>query len=204
VNIKSLFAALVLALSIPAPQAIAQAPAPASPSAHQKKPQQSQGPALHSLAPDFALESLTGETVRLSDFRGKVVALEFWATWCGPCKIITPWLVDLQNQYGPQGFAIIGIALDDDATKAEIAEFTDSMRVNYTTLIGNEKVAQSYGGIPAMPVTFFIGRDGKLVESVIGLKSKHEIEDSIRKALDGPTDASEAGAASGPSAQAQK
>ncbi len=183
-NIRGLFAALVLALSIPLLQGNAQSPAPASPSADQKKAQPALGPALHGIAPDFAPESLTGETVHLSDFRGKVVLLEFWATWCGPCKIITPWLVDLQNQYGPQGLVIVGIALDEDATKAEIGEFADNMRVNYTTLIGNETVAQSYGGIPAMPVSFFIGRDGKVVNRMIGLSSKGEIEEFIKKALE--------------------
>jgi thiol-disulfide isomerase/thioredoxin len=184
VNIRSLFAALILALSIPPLQGNAQSPTPASPSADQKKAQPPLGPARHGIAPNFALESLTGETVHLSDFRGKVVLLEFWATWCGPCKIITPWLIDLQNQYGPQGLAIVGIALDEDATKVEIAEFADNMRVNYITLIGNEKVAQSYGGIPAMPVRFFIGRDGKVVNRMIGLSSKAEIEESIKKALE--------------------
>ena len=142
------------------------------------------GHTLRGPAPDFALESLNGETVRLSDFRGKVVLVNFWATWCGPCKILTPWLVDLQNQYRPQGLEIIGIALDEDATKAEIAEFADKERVNYAVLIGNEKVAESYGGVPAMPDTFFISRDGQIVNRIIGLKSKGVLEDSIKKALD--------------------
>ncbi len=79
---------------------------------------------------------------------------------------------------------IVGIALDEDATKVEIAELTDELRVNYIVLIGNEKVAKAYGGVPAMPDTFFIGRDGKIVDRIIGLKSKGEIEDYIKKALD--------------------
>ena len=112
-----------------------------------------------------------------------MVLLNFWATWCGPCKILTPWLVDLQNQYRPQGLEIIGIALDEDASQAEIAEFADKLRVNYMVLIGNEKMAEAYGGVPAMPDTFFIGRDGKIVDSLVGLKGKGELEDSIKKAL---------------------
>ena len=112
-----------------------------------------------------------------------MVLLNFWATWCGPCKILTPWLVDLQNQYRPQGLEIIGIALDEDASQAEIAEFADKLRVNYMVLIGNEKMAEAYGGVPAMPDTFFIGRDGKIVDSLVGLKGKGELEDSIGKAL---------------------
>lgn len=112
-----------------------------------------------------------------------MVLLNFWATWCAPCKILTPWFVDLQNQYRPEGLEIIGIALDEAASKAEIAEFADKLRVNYMVLIGNEKMAEAYGGVPAMPDTFFIGRDGKIVDSLIGLKGKGELEDSIKKAL---------------------
>jgi thiol-disulfide isomerase/thioredoxin len=163
---------------------IAAPPAPAqSVPSGQKHPQLSISHAWRGPAPDFALESLPGETVHLSDFRGKVVLLNFWATWCGPCKILTPWLVDLQNQYRPQGLEIIGIALDEDASQAEIAEFADKLRVNYMVLIGNEKMAEAYGGVPAMPDTFFIGRDGKIVDSLVGLKGKGELEDSIGKAL---------------------
>lgn len=136
------------------------------------------------LAPDFALRSVNGETVHLSDFRGKAILLNFWATWCAPCKILTPWLVELQNQYGPQGLQTIAIALDEDATTVEIGESADQMHVNYPVLIGNEKVAAAYGGIPAMPVCFFVGRDGKIVDRIIGLKGRSEIEDSIKKALE--------------------
>jgi thiol-disulfide isomerase/thioredoxin len=203
VNIKSMVAALALAFLIPVSQGHAQAPSPAQASANQKHGQPS-APAVQSLAPDFGLQSVKGETVRLSDFRGKVVLVNFWATWCGPCKILTPWFVELQNQYGPQGLVILGVALDEDATKMEIAEFADSMQVNYAVLIGNEKVAKAYGGVPAMPESFFIGRDGKVLGRIIGLKSKGEIEDSIKKALDAQTGNPEAAAPSAPSAQAQK
>jgi thiol-disulfide isomerase/thioredoxin len=165
---------------------------------------QCSAPAVQSFAPDFALQSVNGETVRLSDFRGKVVLVNFWATWCAPCKILTPWFIELQNQYEPQGFIVLGIALDEDATRVEIAEFADSMRVNYSILIGNEKVAKAYGGVPAMPESFFIGRDGKITGRIIGLKSKGEIEGEIKKALDTQTGNSEAAAPSSPSAQAQK
>src|SRR6202795_857991 len=81
-------------------------------------------------APDFALQSLDGKTLHLSDFRGKAVVLNFWATWCGPCKIEMPWFVDLQRQYGPAGLQFLGVAMDDASTK-DIAEFTNSMKVNY-------------------------------------------------------------------------
>ncbi len=136
-----------------------------------------------SAAPDFTLESLDGKSVRLSDLRGKAVLLNFWATWCGPCKIETPWLVELQNQYGSQGLQVIGVAMDDSG-KEDIAKFAKDMGVNYPVLLGKEAVGDAYGGVPALPESFFIGRDGKIVDKIIGLKGKAEIEDSIKKALD--------------------
>jgi thiol-disulfide isomerase/thioredoxin len=135
------------------------------------------------VAPDFSLEVLGGTTMRLSDLRGKAVLLNFWATWCGPCKIEMPWFVDLQKQYGPQGLQIVGVAMDD-ASKDDIAKFAKEMGVNYPILIGKEAVGDQYGGVPALPETFIIGRDGKIVDKIIGLRGKSEIEDSIKKALD--------------------
>ena len=135
------------------------------------------------IAPDFSLESLDGTTMRLSDLRGKAVLLNFWATWCAPCKIEMPWFVELQKQYGPQGLQIVGVAMDD-ASKEDIGKFAKSMGVNYPILIGKEAVGNQYGGVPALPETFLIGRDGKIVDKIVGLKGKGEIEDSIRKALE--------------------
>jgi len=133
-------------------------------------------------APDFTLESLDGHSVRLSDLRGKAVLLNFWATWCTPCKVEMPWFVELQNQYGAQGLQIVGVAMDDSG-KDDIAKFAKDMGVNYPVLLGKEAVGDAYGGVPALPETFFIGRDGKIVDKIIGLKGRGEIEESIRKAL---------------------
>jgi thiol-disulfide isomerase/thioredoxin len=133
-------------------------------------------------APDFTLQSLDGKNTKLSDFRGKVVLLNFWATWCGPCKIETPWLVEMQNQYGNEGLQVVGVAMDDSG-KDEIAKFAKDMGVNYPVLLGKEAVGDAYGGIPALPETFFIGRDGKIVDRIIGLKGRSDIEDSVKKAL---------------------
>src|ERR1700731_549657 len=135
------------------------------------------------VAPDFSLESLEGKTMRLSDFRGKAVLLNFWATWCGPCKIEMPWFVELQNQYASQGFQIIGVAMDE-ASKEDIGKFAKDLGVNYPILIGKEAIGEQYGGVPALPESFVIGRDGKIVDKIIGLRGKAEIEDSIKKALD--------------------
>jgi thiol-disulfide isomerase/thioredoxin len=133
-------------------------------------------------APDFTLEKLSGGNLKLSDLRGKAVLLNFWATWCGPCKIETPWLVEMQNQYGNQGLQVIGVAMDDSG-KDEISKFAKDMGVNYPVLLGKEAVGDEYGGVPALPESFFIGRDGKIVDRIIGLKGKAEIEDAIKKAL---------------------
>ena len=144
-------------------------------------------------APDFTLQSLDGKSMSLSDLRGKAVLLNFWATWCGPCKIETPWLVELQNQYGSQGLQVVGVEMGDDG-KDDIEKFTKDMGVNYPVLIGKEAVGDAYGGVPALPETFFIGRDGKIVDKIIGLKGKGEIEDSVKKALDTEGAKSEASA----------
>ena len=147
-----------------------------------------------SLAPDFSLESLDGKTVRLSDLRGKAVLLNFWATWCGPCKIEMPWFVDLQNQYGAQGLQIVGVAMDD-SSKEDIAKFVKDMGVNYPVLIGKEAVGDAYGGVPALPESFFISRDGKIVDRIMGLEGKAEIEDAIKKALNAESSAAPAATA---------
>lgn len=153
-------------------------------------------------APDFSLESLDGKTMRLSDFRGKAVLLNFWATWCGPCKIEMPWFVDLQNQYGAQGLQIVGVAMDD-ASKQDIAKFAKDMGVNYPILIGKESVGDQYGGVPALPESFLIARDGKIIDKIIGLMGKAEIEDSIKKALNTQPATNQANAAAAGSSISQ-
>ena len=133
-------------------------------------------------APDFTLETLDGKSVSLSSLRGKAVVVNFWATWCGPCKIETPWLVELQNQYGAQGLQIVGVAMDDSG-KDEIARFAKDMGMNYPVVLGKEAVGDAYGGVPALPESFFIGRDGKIVDKIMGLEGRSEIEDAVKKAL---------------------
>jgi thiol-disulfide isomerase/thioredoxin len=151
-------------------------------------------------APDFTLQSLDGKSLRLSDLRGKAVLLNFWATWCAPCKIEMPWFVELQKEFGPQGLQIVGVAMDD-SSKDDIAKFAKDMGVNYPVLLGKEAVGDAYGGVPALPESFFISRDGKIVDRIIGLKGKADIEDAIRKALTAQPETSPAPAAA---AQAQK
>jgi peroxiredoxin len=134
------------------------------------------------LAPDFTLQSLDGKTVRLSDFRGKAVLLNFWATWCQPCKIEMPWFAEMQRQYASEGLQIIGIAMDE-ATPQDIGKFARDLGVNYPILVGKEEVGDAYGGVQFLPATFYIGRDGKVLDKVFGLRGRGEIESAIKRAL---------------------
>src|SRR5947209_340383 len=138
-----------------------------------------------SIAPDFELRVLNGEgkRLKLSDLRGKGVVLDFWATYCEPCKIEMPWFVDLQKKYGPQGLQIVGVDIEDIDEK-DIVEFTNKMGINYPVLIGTEKVANLYGGLNGLPMTFYIDRAGKVVDRHLGLVSESVIEENIQKALD--------------------
>ncbi|HEY6304011.1 MAG TPA: TlpA disulfide reductase family protein [Terriglobales bacterium] len=137
---------------------------------------------IGNLAPDFELQTLDGKKIKLSDLRGKAVLLNFWATYCGPCKIEMPWFVELQKEYGPQGFQIVGVAMDDASTE-DIAKFAKEMGVNYPILLGTESVGQSYGGVNALPTTFFVDRDGKIIAREFGLQSRSVFVDHIKKAL---------------------
>ncbi len=140
------------------------------------------GQLIGNLAPNFELPALDGKKLKLSDLRGKAVLLNFWATYCGPCKIEMPWFVELQKEYGPQGFQIVGVAMDDASTE-EIAKFTKEMGVNYPILIGEESVGQKYGGVGVLPTTFFLDRDGRLIAREFGLQSRSVFVDHIKKAL---------------------
>ncbi len=140
------------------------------------------GQLMGNIAPDFDLPALDGKNVKLSDLRGKAVLLNFWATYCVPCKIEMPWFVELQKQYGPEGFQIVGVAMDDASTE-DIAKFAKDMGVNYPILIGKESVGQSYGGVSVLPTTFFLDRDGKLIAREFGLRSRSVFVDHIKQAL---------------------
>jgi thiol-disulfide isomerase/thioredoxin len=136
------------------------------------------------LAPDFELKSIDGKSYKLADLRGKAVLLNFWATWCPPCKIEIPWFIELQKQYAGQGLIIVGVAMDDDSNKQKVvSDFANEMKIDYPILLGTDQVADQYGGVDALPTTFFIGRDGKIVRRVMGLAGHSEFEDDIQAAL---------------------
>jgi cytochrome c biogenesis protein CcmG/thiol:disulfide interchange protein DsbE len=143
-------------------------------------------------APAFTLEDLSGKKVSLASYKGKALLINFWATWCGPCKIETPWLVELRNQYAAQGFEVLGVSTDDidrgdpaklSDEKKEIAHFVQQMHMPYPVLIDGDTVSQPYGGLDALPTSFFVDRGGTVVAEQMGLTSKDDIEGNIKKAL---------------------
>jgi len=140
------------------------------------------GQLIGATAPDFELQTLDGHNLRLSSLRGKAVLLNFWATYCSPCKVEMPWFVELQKEYGPQGFQIVGVAMDDASTD-DIAKFAKDMGVNYPILLGKEAVGLSYGGVNVLPTTFFVDRDGKVIAREFGLQSRSVFVDHIKEAL---------------------
>ena len=143
-------------------------------------------------APQFSLEDLSGKKVSLADYKGKALLINFWATWCGPCKVETPWLVDLRNQYAGKGFEILGVSTDDidrndpkmfGQEKKEISDFVQRMHMPYPVLIDGDSVSKPYGGLDAMPTSFFVDRSGKIIAATMGISSKDDIEANIEKAL---------------------
>jgi cytochrome c biogenesis protein CcmG/thiol:disulfide interchange protein DsbE len=139
------------------------------------------------MAPDFSLQDLSDQKVSLSDFRGKVVLLDFWATWCPPCRMSIPELVKLQDKYRDDGLEILGISLDDpqDELSRYLKEFKEKYKINYRILRFNNKVMQDYFGMesPAIPTMFVIDRDGKIREKIVGFDPK-ALKRSLARLLD--------------------
>jgi len=136
-------------------------------------------------APDFALKDADGKLVHLADYRGKVVLLDFWATWCGPCVIEIPWFQEFQRKYKDRGFEVLGVSMDDDGWKA-ITPFVQRRKINYRVVLGDDKTGDQYGGLEALPTTFVIDRNGRIAAVHVGLASKKDFSDAIEKLLEDP------------------
>jgi len=169
---------------------------PAAPPSNNSAPaeEEEKSPLEGKPAPAFELENLQGQKVSLAGYKGKAVMVNFMATWCAPCKVETPWLIQLRNQYAPQGFEILGISTDDldkgdkkknTEDKAEIAKYVANMHIDYPVLIDGDSISKKYGGVDALPTSFFIDRKGKVVAAMMGLHDRDEIEANIKKALAG-------------------
>lgn len=133
-----------------------------------------EGKVLVGPAPNFKLEDISGKSLSLSEIKGKVVIVDFWATWCGPCLMSIPELVDLQEKYKAQGLMVVGISVDDDkVSKGELIAFKEKMRINYPILRANNKVYEDYFGRASgfsIPTLFVIDREGKVRDRLVGFR----------------------------------
>lgn len=134
------------------------------------------------MAPDFILDDASGQPVKLSEFRGQVVLLNFWATWCAPCRLEIPWFVEFQKDRQNDGFAALGVSLDEDGWDA-VRPYIDEHRINYRVMVGNDEVAQRFGA-NSLPTTFIIDKSGRIAATHIGICGKGEYEADIRAVLD--------------------
>jgi thiol-disulfide isomerase/thioredoxin len=147
------------------------------------------GTASDSPAPNVVLKDLNDHDVLLSQYKGQVVLVNFWATWCEPCKVEIPWMIEFQKKYSPRGFTILGVSMDEEGKKA-IAPFLEKERfdvngqkeaMNYPILLGNDSIAEKFGGILGLPTSMLFTRDGKKIRTIVGLVN----HDDISKAIEG-------------------
>ena len=129
-------------------------------------------------APNFVLKDTAGALVRLADYRGKVVLLDFWATWCGPCKAEIPWFNDLEKRYLERGFAVLGVAMDEGGKKV-VKQYAARLKIAYRILLADEPTARQYGGVRALPETLLIDREGRIVAKHLGITNKSEYEREV-------------------------
>ena len=132
-------------------------------------------------APDFSLTDVSGKPIKLSDSKGKVILLNFWATWCGGCQTEIPWFIEFQNKYKDAGLNVIGVSLDDDGWKS-VTPYVKEKNVNYCIVIGTRAVAKQYA-VEAMPATWLIDRQGKIAATHVGLVTKSAYEAEIETLL---------------------
>jgi thiol-disulfide isomerase/thioredoxin len=142
-------------------------------------------------APDVTLKDLDGKDLSLTQYRGKVVLVNFWATWCEPCQVEIPWLIEMQQKYSAKGFTVLGIAMDEEGAPVVIPwvqkERFDvngsKSQMNYPIVIGNDTVADKFGGLLGYPTSILVSRDGKILKRITGLISPDEISKTIDSQL---------------------
>ncbi len=136
-------------------------------------------------APNFSLKDADGNAVNLADYRGKVVLVNFWATWCGPCEAEIPWFIEFEKKYKDQGFAVLGVSMDDDGWKS-VRPYVASHKINYRIMIGSEVVSQQFGEIESLPTSFVLDREGRIASNHVGLVDKVDYQNEIVKLLEAP------------------
>lgn len=132
--------------------------------------------------PAWSLRDVNGKAVNSADFKGKVVILDFWATWCGPCRMEIPSFVELQKAYGDKGLAVVGVSLDEEGGRV-VKPFMKQFAINYPIVMGDEKIVRAYGVIEGIPTTFVIDRQGKIVSKHIGYVDKAQFEREVKPLL---------------------
>ena len=133
-------------------------------------------------APDFTLESADGTPITLSELEGKVVLLNFWATWCGPCKIEMPWFMDFQRKYKDRGFSVVAVSLDEEGWEV-VRPYAEEMKFNFPVLVGSDAIAEGFGDVYALPTTFIIDKQGQIVSTHTGLVDRSIYEEEIESLL---------------------
>lgn len=137
-------------------------------------------PALYEMAPEFSLKDLSGKNVRLSDYKGKVVLVNFWASWCPPCKMEIPGFQKVYAAYKDRGFTIVGISTDDVSQS-----FIKDMGMTYPVVMADDKVIRDYGNIYSIPTSFLVGRDGRIIKKVMGMYFESSLKSDLENALKG-------------------
>ena len=132
-------------------------------------------------APNFSLDDAQGKTVKLSDLRGKVVLLDFWATWCHGCKTEIPWFMEFHKKYESDGLAVIGVSMDDDGWKS-VKPFVTEWKISYPIVVGNQELGKLYS-VDGMPVTLLIDREGRIAETHAGVVQKDSFEKELKDLL---------------------
>ncbi len=134
------------------------------------------------IAPDFTLKDAMGRPVKHSDYKGKVVLLNFWATWCGPCKIEIPWFIEFEQTFKDKGFAVLGVSMDEEGWDI-VKPYLERSKINYRVLIGDDMTAQNYGGVDSLPTSFLLDKEGRIAATHIGLVSKSVYQNDINTLL---------------------
>ena len=130
---------------------------------------------------DFSLPTVEGDRVDLSQFDGKVRVIDFWATWCPPCRVVIPHLNEMERKYGDQGFAVVGISVDENPKM--LAAFYEEQPFEYTSLLTSDEAEQAFGGVIGLPSTFVLDREGHIYSSYVGLADPETLEEDVKKLL---------------------
>jgi peroxiredoxin len=191
VTIASVAAVCLALVALPAPRALAQRCLDCSVAVWESLTTASSAMAVRTevkpeaerkMAPDFTLNEASGNPVKLSDFKGKVVVLNFWATWCHGCKTEIPWFIEFQKVYGDRDFVVLGVALDDDGWKS-VKPYVKEKNVNYRVVVGNTQICDLFGGSQGLPMTFLIDKSGRIAARHDGVVDRDGFKREIRALL---------------------